>query len=63
VLEIARHYAKLKLAPPALEANRELLRRYRQCVGNIVHGGWDDPNDFSMWTDAFKLLTPRDDST
>jgi hypothetical protein len=30
-LEVAHHYTQLKLAPPELEAKRELLRRYRQC--------------------------------
>jgi hypothetical protein len=59
--EIARHYAPLKLAPPGLEAKRAALRRYRQCGGDIVGGGWDDPNDFSMWKGAFKLLAPPDD--
>jgi hypothetical protein len=54
---IARYYARLKLTPP-FEASRELLRRYRQCGGDIVHGGWDEANDFSTWTDAFKLLAP-----
>jgi hypothetical protein len=37
------------------------LRRYRQCEeGDIVHGGWDDPDDFSIWKDVFKLLAPPD---
>jgi len=60
-LAIARHYTRLKLAPPKLEANRELLRRYKQCEGDIVHG-WDDPNDFSWWSPAFKRLAPRSES-
>jgi len=56
-LSIARHYARLKLAPPELERNSELLRRFRQCGGDIVHG-WDDERDFSIWKAAFKLLKP-----
>jgi DNA invertase Pin-like site-specific DNA recombinase len=45
--EIARHYTRLKLTPPDLEENRELLRRYRACK-DIVHA-WDDERDVSWW--------------
>ena len=60
--EIARHYTRLEPKPSTLEADRALLRRYKQCGGDIVHGWQDDPNDFSMWKDVFKLLAPPDDS-
>jgi hypothetical protein len=32
------------------------IRRVRDCK-DIVNG-WDDPNDFSWWKDAFKILKP-----
>jgi hypothetical protein len=54
--EIARHYTRLKLAPRDLEEKREAIKRVRDCK-DIVHG-WDDPNDFSWWKDAFKILKP-----
>ena len=39
-----------------LEEKREAIKRVRDCK-DIVHG-WDDPNDFSWWKDAFKILKP-----
>jgi hypothetical protein len=58
--EIKRYYRALKLAAPRdFEATRELIKRVTDCK-DIVHG-WDEPNDFDMWTDVFKLLAPPDE--
>jgi hypothetical protein len=54
---IAQHYERLKLQPPGFEADREALRRYRQCGGDIVHR-WDNPDDYGVWASAFKVLKP-----
>ena len=54
--QIACHYAQLKLAAPDFEEKREAIRRIRD-FKDIVHG-WDDPNDFSIWSPAFKILKP-----
>ena len=61
--KIARHYSRLKLKPTRFgRVHCKSWRRYRQCKGDIVSGGWDDPADFSWWKDAFKVLKPpRDD--
>ena len=62
IAEIRRYYRALKLPGPSdFEETRELIRRARDCK-DIVNGR-DDPNDFSLWKDAFKVLKPRGDST
>ncbi len=63
VAEIKRYYRALKLPPPCdIEATRELIRRARDCKGDIVRG-FDDEKDVSWWKSDFKILKPPDDST
>ena len=60
VVEIKRYFRALKLpASRDFEATREAIKRVRDCK-DIVHG-LDDPNDFSWWNNAFKILKLRDE--
>jgi hypothetical protein len=61
VAEIKQCYRALKLpAPRDLEETRELIKRVRDCKGDIVHG-WDGELGLSWWKDAFKVLNPPDE--